>query len=81
MPPKWKGRKYKAGEANASKNLRFKRITLTHLQLVIHGDEELDTLVHATITGGGVMPFIHKALTSLTAGKVKKAERATAAAA
>ena len=78
MPPKWKGRKYKAGEVNASKNLRFKRITLTHLQLVIHGDEELDTLVHATITGGGVMPFIHKAL---TAGKVKKAERATAAAA
>ena len=34
------------------------------------------TLVLATIVGGGVMQFIHK---TLTAGKVKKAEGATAA--
>ncbi|KOB61365.1 hypothetical protein PFHG_03117 [Plasmodium falciparum HB3] len=26
------------------------------------GDEELDTLINATIAGGGVIPHIHKAL-------------------
>ncbi|GAA5970938.1 hypothetical protein JCM11641_004516 [Rhodosporidiobolus odoratus] len=66
-------------------SLKKARLTPRHLGLTIRGDEELDHLFEAClIAGGGVLPHIHKALTSdkspfSSAGKKDLAAAAKAA--
>jgi histone H2A len=49
----------------------LKRI-LTETNLLLGGDEELDTLIRATIAFGGVLPHINRALLLKVEQKKKK---------
>jgi len=48
---------------NAAKEANQKRLTPRHFQLAIRGDDELNSLIKATIAGGGVVPHIEPELT------------------
>merc|ERR1711976_101603 len=47
---------------NACENQGVKRVTPRHLLLAIRGDDELDSIIKATIAGGGKYPYIHEYL-------------------
>lgn len=43
----------------ASKDCEVRRIAPCHLQLAVGGDEELDSVIKATVADGGVIPHTH----------------------
>ncbi|XP_045693269.1 histone H2A.V-like [Phyllostomus hastatus] len=47
---------------NTFKDLRAKTFTQHYLELAIRDNEELESLIKATIAGGGWIPHIHKRL-------------------
>ncbi|EPY38263.1 histone H2A [Angomonas deanei] len=57
-----------------ARHLKARRIKPRHILLAIRGDQELNQVVNATISGGGVVPNIHKAL--LKKSKKKSSKRA-----
>lgn len=47
---------------NATRDFKKVRITPRHITLAIRGDEELGTLLKNFVSGGGIIPHIHRSL-------------------
>uniref|UniRef100_A0A2K5QSF2 Histone H2A n=1 Tax=Cebus imitator TaxID=2715852 RepID=A0A2K5QSF2_CEBIM len=56
-----KSRTTSHGRAGATAAV-YSAAILEYLTLAIRGDEELNSLIKATMAGGGVIPHIHKSL-------------------
>lgn len=59
--------------SNACYEMGHKRITPRHILLAVRGDEELNSVVTATISGGGVVPHLHQQLLKKNKKKKKAA--------